>query len=139
MSSPKIRNEEFLQISPSEMDDLFESFRYYNIKTSSDLFIQPRGDADAIRRFFSFYKDGEIIKKVEIENESGPDELIWGYHKIEGFDQLSIKSKAVTNKNDLKRIKEEIKINLLEGVKSLEFSRFYGKTIEELESYLDGI
>lgn len=139
MSYPKIRNEDFLQISSSEVDKLFESFRYYDIKASSDLFIQSRGTVDPLRRCFSFYKDGEIIKKVYIQDESGPDELLWGYHRIERFDPLNVKNKSITHKNDLNRIKEEIKINFLEGVKSLKLPRFYGKTIEELESYLDGI
>ena len=101
--------------------------------------MQSRGTADPLRRCFSFYKDGEIIKGVYIQDESGPDELLWGYHRIERFDPLNAKSKSITNKDDFNRIKEEIKINFLAGVKSLKLPRFYGKTIEELESYLDGI
>ncbi len=91
MSSPKIRNDDFLQINPSEVGKIFDSFRYYDIKSSSDIFIQFRGTVDPLRRCFSFYKNGEVIKKAYIQDESGPDELLWGYHKMEGFDPINIK------------------------------------------------
>lgn len=111
------------KLKDDRVDALFGNFKNLNIKSLTDRYVHFISGS-SVHRIVSFYKEGQLVRRVEIQNGRGPDQLIWGFLPLENINYRLWDSDRLDEGDDFQHLFERIRKEYIAGGKYLSFSSF---------------